>query len=662
MGHGMGGAVAADPAAVTTTPAPCGAGEADPRSAGEPRLNVFALPTRTTLLFVMILVVILLPMAAAMVEDTPLPEWLLVGLLTLLPLRHFLRQPGEEQRRHQPNLARDYPSLAAALQNASANVGVRPAPRLIVSRQARGSAYTSGTFTRRVLVVPAEQAAELEVALASPNAARREAACAVLLHELSHFANRDVALVIFSQGLLWVTIGVMSISLVVSLLTPWLYSSTIRFYHFDALLPPAFFDTLGQLAPDVAAAVRQPPQVSASTWLRYLAFTLSAHWPLIAGAIVLYLLYWLRLVQTRELYADARVVQWQRTTWYVVDRITWGLFEAPPSNHGAGVKGLAQRRPFAPLVAWWRRRLADHPDPQTRLRCLREPQRIYGSEWSIGLTAGVAVVTLNLALASLFFSRYVRGPNATLPFVLGFVVMSLSLLPYQCVGGATGREFWGKACRIVALFTIIKLIPQSIAGGLVSVAVVVSPRLIDEAAYGLVGATGEGLPSLGIEPFWIVEMFVLRPAILFTVVMPLTLLGWLWLDSRLKGWLLACYAAPFWARRSVLIFWLATLWLAGVLAFVVLPFYNVATAPTAHSLLDPLVFLPMLATVAASLGAVALLAALARRYAYRCPSCGGVVRRPYQLGLRCPQCDAELNPWLATRYAVSVPRELVSEQ
>lgn len=645
MSHGMHGAVTVDP----------------PGSV-EPRLNVFALPTRTTLLFVMILVVILLPMAAATVEDTPLPDWLLVGLLALLPIRYFLRQPGEEQRRHQPNLAHDYPALAATIEGLSADIGVRPSPRLIVSAQARGSPYTSGTFTRRVLVVPATQAVELEVALASPDAASRAAAQAVLLHELSHFANRDVALVIFSQGLLWVTLGVMSISLAVSLLTPWLYNGSIRFYHFDVLLPPVFFDYLGQLAPDLAAILRQPPTVSASTWLRYLAFALSAHWPLVVAAVLLYLLYWLRLVQTRELYADARVAQWQRTTRYVVDRMTWGLFEAPPTTPGAGASALAQRAPGRSVVAWWRRRLADHPDSQTRLRCLREPQRIYGSEWGIGLTAGVAVVLLNLALASLFFSRYVRGPNATIPFVLGFVVISLSLLPYQCVGGAIGRDFWRKAWRIVAVFTLIKLIPQYILGSLVSVAVVVSPRLIDEAAYGLVGATGEVLPSLGIGPEWVIEMFVLRPAILFTLVMPLTLLGWLWLDQRLKGWLLTWYSAPFLARRSALTFWLLTLWLAALLAFVVLPFYNVVTVPTAHSLFDPLVAIPMLVTLVASAAAWGLLAALARRYAHRCPSCRCAVRCAYHLGLRCPQCDGELHPWLCAHYAISTSSKLAFEQ
>jgi len=275
---------------------------------------------------------------------------------------------------------------------------------------------------------------------------------------------------------------------------------------------------------------------------------------------------------------------------------------------------------------------------------------VYGSDRDIAGTAGVTVVLLNLTLASLFLSRYLRGPNATIPFVLGFTILSISMLPSLCAFTGASAELRRRISRLALIFTGIKLIPQYALGLLIAATVIVDPQAIEVAAYTLVGAGGENLPSLGVPVSFVIEVFVLRPAILFTFVMPLTLFILLLLDARLKRAALTWYGAPVIRKHPVALFWGLTGWLALVLWFVVLPFYNVATVPTAHTLLDPLTLVQMVLTLLISAIVVARFARIHRRYAGRCPRCGHPIPGPYQLGMTCPHCAELLHPWLLANY------------
>jgi hypothetical protein len=264
--------------------------------------------------------------------------------------------------------------------------------------------------------------------------------------------------------------------------------------------------------------------------------------------------------------------------------------------------------------------------------------------------AGVIVVLLNLNLSSLFLSRYLRGPNATIPFVLGFTILSLSMLPSLCAFTGPSVELRRRIVRLILIFTAIKLIPQYALGLVVAAGVIIDPQSIEVAAYALVGAGGENLPPLGVPVSFVIEVFVLRPAILFTFVMPLTLFLFLLLDARLKRMALTWYGAAVIRKHPVALFWGLTGWLALVLWFVVLPFYNVATVPTAHTLLDPLILVQMVLTLLISAIVVALFARIHHRYAGCCPRCGEPIPGPYQLGMTCPHCAELLHPWLLANY------------
>lgn len=643
--------------ATNTNPAGDG-GPKDQRVSGQawvqsPKLNVFALPTRTTVLFALIILVIMLPILASLTGDTPLCEPFIVLGMLLLPLRSFLRRPDQEIRRGKmTDLAPQLPVLARHIERLSAQCGLRRKPRVLLANQAGAGLYTLGTFTRHYLVIPAERATGLQSDLESQDRERHTGAEAILLHELSHFANRDIVPVFFSQSLLWVTIFFMAFSLFIDLLQPLFYNSIIRFLDFATLWPPQLLELMKDMDPQLAQIVVNPPEIKPAAWLRYAVYILTAHWPLIVGGLALLLFFWRALLRTRELYADARVAHWQGTAHFVQREI---LREA--------VRMAIQPQPAVRLPSWARQGmgfpsprsgrfswLASHPDANTRRACLAQPDRVYGSDGAMAVTAGLSVVLLNLILSSLLISRYLRGPNATIPFVLGFTALSLSLLPAVCTSAGRWPGLRHKIMRLVLVFTAIKLIPQYLLSFVIAASVIADPRIVDLAAYTLVGAPGENLPPLNIPVSFVLDVYVLRPALLFTFVMPITLALLLLIDARLKRAALTWYAAPLLNRNPVALFWGLTGWLALLLWFVVLPFYNVAAAPTAHTLLDPLILGRMAFTLLLSVVTVILLMRTHRRYARRCPVCHRLIPGPYQLGMRCPGCETTVHPWLLANY------------
>jgi len=620
------------------------------------KLNVFALPTRTTMLFGMIVLVILLPVLASLAGDTPVCEPFVVFWMLLLPLRSFLKRPEQEiQHGRMTDLAPQFPALAQHVDRLAAQLGLQRKPHLLLSNERGAGLRTFGSFTRHYLAIPAERAPELQADLESHNPKKCEGAEAILLHELSHFANRDIVPAFFSRSLLWVTLGFMTFNLLVNLLNPFLYNTLIGLFDFAAFWPPEFLRMMETSNPEMAQALVNPPQVGTNTWVRYELFVFTIHWPLIVGGVLLLLFFWRALLRTRELYADARVAQCQGTAEVIRQQIVRETvreaiqpvpgFPRLPTwlRQGMGFfSGSVRWRFFSPL--------AYHPSPSTRRECLEYPDRVYGSNLAIATTAGVTVVLLNLNLGSLFLSRYLRGPNATVPFVLGFTILSLSLLPQLCVFAGRASELRRKITRLVLIFTGIKLVPQYTLGFIVAITVIAYPHVLDLAAYALAGVGGETLPPLDVPVSFVLEIFILRPAILFTFIMPITLILFLLLDARLKQATLTWYGAPLIQKHPVALFWGLTGWLALVLWFVVLPVYNVATVPTAHTLIDPLILVRMALTLLGSAVIIVLFTVTHRRYAGHCPRCAGLIPGPYRFGMACPYCGEVLHPWLLANY------------
>jgi len=212
------------------------------------RLNVFGLPSRTTLLFLLIVLVVALPIAATLFGETPIcVPVVLMGML-ILPLRDFLRQPDETRRAYATTDASErFPTLSRRWNTLAADLGLKP-PRLMLTKKNIGG-LTFGSFTRRYAVVSETLAGFLERWLNSSDEKQKHLSDAFLIHELAHFLHRDVWMAGFSQSLLRVTIVFIALNYIVSAMTPFLYNTLVSFFDFGKLLDRNLVETMRQIDP-----------------------------------------------------------------------------------------------------------------------------------------------------------------------------------------------------------------------------------------------------------------------------------------------------------------------------------------------------------------------------------------------------------------------------
>ncbi len=627
------------------------------------RLNVFGLPSRTTLLFLLIILVVALPIAAALFGETPIcVPFVFVGML-ILPLRDFLRRPDEMRRAYAMTDAHQrFPTLTQRWNILAAHLGFK-SPRLMLTQKNVGG-LMFGSFTRRYAVISETLARYLERWIESSDEKKKYLSDAVLIHELAHFLHHDVWMAGFSRSLLRVTIVFIALNYAVSAMTPFLYNALISFFDFSQLLDRDMIEMMRRVDPRATEIMLHPPQIQPATWGNYEAVILAAHAPLVLGSIILLVFYWRALLRTRELYADARVVARQGTEEYLWNQLQTqsairGIQRQPVTRWEKAASWIVQWRTTTALrlrgLAGW---LGTHPSLRTRRKCLNAPHTIYGDDWAIGVTAGITVVLLNLTLGSLFLSRYIRGPNSQVPFIVGFLVISLSLLPTLCQFPERTHEQAHQITRIVALFTAIKLIPQYLVGTGLTIAMLLDPQLMDQAAWALVGGAGTVPESLGIPVWFVLETFVVRPAILFTIGMPIALIFWLRLDAHIRRQLLRWYSCPWMIHHPSRMLWGTTAILAAILGLIVLPVLDVLTNPTVHDLFDPLTMSGMILGVVILILGVTLFYIGNGRYSKHCPSCNAIVEGIYRLGKQCPACNTLFHPRLCLPASLYSPNFL----
>lgn len=624
-----------------------------------PRLNLFALPSRTTLLFLLIIAVIYIPILVTFFAPSPVcAPCLLLGML-LLPLRHFLRNPEQTIAQEQLGAPTpDYTLLNETIVRAARETARVESRRVMVSQRAPYGVWTFGTFRHAYLAFSEAMAQEMQRLLQSgaENVAR---ARAIVLHELAHWRHNDVWLASLARSVLVVTIVFMALNLITHWMTPLLYYGFIRFYDFTQPPWSELIPLMERDIPNIRGMLDPNNPIVAARWVDYRIAIFSSFMPLIVGSGLLLIFFWRALLRTRELYADARVVEWQegnaQPLWdglTVVDTVE--SLQPKQRNWRERIKGwgnglwLTQRERRGRLRAW----LAKHPHSDQRHAVLDEPYKIYGDEVSIALVAGAAVVLLNFNLLSLFYSAGLRGPNSVPAFALGFTVISLSLLPFLCQYEGTLRALFGKLRKIVFIFTGIKLIPQTIGAVLLTYVAFVEPSVLQRALEASVRAdlpAGFADDLIGL----FLENFVIRPAILFALFMPAFLIGYVFLDLWLKRKMLCWFGWKFLARHSAFVFAYSTAILAGLLIFVILPLVDWITIPSAHDPLEPTVLAPLILFAVIAILHLSAFLILERRYARICPHCKRPVESSYKLGLCCEHCDTPLDPWLVMSHALA---------
>lgn len=635
----------------------------------KPKLRVLALPTQTTILFIVICLVIFMAVGFSLFSPSPACGLPIVLGMLLLPLRDFLRQPDREieGRGLVPLEGPLFVPLAQALSQLGQRIGLRRAPCLRLTGKSL-DLFSFGSARRRYIALDEELAGKLQAELTAPEPERRNQVETLLLHELFHFRNQDIGMVRYSYGLLKICVIFMVWSMSVSACgIAFMIQNSARIFQpeffRDFMGSTVFLEMLQQIHPELVKRLADP-SIAVPAWVSFMFFIVASHLPFIFSGVVLLLFLWRRLLRVRELYADAGAADCLGNALLVRQAMVWyatllSLRKRPPLSWWRKV----WEKLWQPFQKWGKtlgdklgRPLALHPTPKQRKACLEDPSEIYGSPWWGATTAGIAVVLLDFILRGLFTAPHVTNPGAHLPFLLGFLVISLSMLPILCEGKLSGKQLAIRIGKMVGLFSLITLAPRLLDGIGGMVLLIFSPdslgRMMDVYLSAILGLpVGSFADALGTEIPWtmLVDFQIVRPILYYALVMPPILMGFLVLDVYFKRLTLTWYGINEPARWLVRSFWGETLVFVLLLGGGAIPLSSKLVFPEVYNL-SSLFHLT-------GFGIVVLVGCLAgglwawshRRYGGHCP-CGAVVSGRFFLGKRCPACKELLHSWLVANY------------
>ncbi|MBN1314529.1 MAG: hypothetical protein JXA42_03640 [Anaerolineales bacterium] len=614
------------------------------------RIDLNALPSLTTFLFALITGVILVAVVVGLCQNFSALGLIVVAGIVVLPLYDFLRCP--ERDLHSLGLSDSSaesfsPSLAQEVEEAAKDLGLHRFPRLIVAPHSVAP-FTLGTWRRNYLVVGRPQIDKLE---RLPFKKRR----ALWLHEMAHFVSGDNWKVGLARSLLRVSIVFMGWSAL------FILGTVLLAYNYgQEIFEPGFLDSLGMdptmhslLAlfwPDPALMAPMLEKAKATNLGLISLYVLNSHLPFVFSGFVLLIYVWRKLHQVRELYADTRVATRMgnvqdtgQAMMSVADEMI--QFSASPSKRIGDWFAVLSRsfNDILPFQLKWK----------TRIQCLEDPIKIFGSWKWIGCTAGLTVLLLDLILIGPFTLSYVGSSPAHLTTVAGFFILALWLLPMICQGFSI-RKISGQVIGSTLLVVGMRAGWLLINIVLVFALLVFTPASVEMYlnTFVLLGAKILTIPSelpLQGDPVNLAAQAI-GGACSFTVLALLSILGGLFVTTVLLRRLLTWYGFLTTGRRLIHVSYCVILVVALILGFAVLPPLTAMIHGDWESFLKP---------ASLMISGLALLFALVwglwfihteRRFAGLCPNCNEKANGCFELGIKCKNCGKILYPWLLASY------------
>ncbi|MBX2998815.1 MAG: hypothetical protein KF893_09925 [Caldilineaceae bacterium] len=607
------------------------------------RLNLFALPNQTTLLFGVILVVLGLPIVRSACPFLPWP--FLPLLIFCLTLWDFLQRPDRLRSQY------DLPEISLADENnltervvaVGTAVGMRHLPLPLISRSALPNPHAFGTWRQRYLALPPSMLA------ADADPRQREMISVVLQHELAHFANGDVWLTCFARSFLKMSIISLFAIWFGLIWTPFLYTELLAaFPDWTQLIPTLLLE---QVPSDVVMFLQSPRAWSPAEVIVYIGMVGAATWPLILGAVILFVVTWNQLLQVREVYCDARVASWRGERRQLLRAFSYQFFISEQPKSSTGLTRLWQ----SALV---RLKKALHlPEPflsgPVRQRAVNRPETVLGTSRQVGMRAGFAVLLLHLLLTSTF-APGLRGIGSEIVTGFGFTVLAVGLTPLVVVALPSWRVVLRVLAPAAGIYMVIFNGAALLLGvGLAAIALTQTPGQMDlwlNATFYAIVMMSPG-ENVNVDLLFSQYMGQIIPGSLFLMVvgLPLLLVLFLLVDVFFKRQMLTWYTLPLLRQRPQVLFWGISLGLALLLWFGAVPLLNVLAFPWIFAA-DPWLWVQIGVAWGVALAVLTAGLWLHKRYARRCPTCDETVPDPFAPGRACPHCGKPLTPWLQAAY------------
>ncbi len=626
----------------------------------EAKLNIFALPSQTTLLFGLIVTVLLGTVFVGSIGPSPICTWPLALGLLFLPLRTFLARPERDFARHNLSPAGDdLADLQQAIETNAKAIGLRRTPRLVVSPSKR-PLYTFGTRRHWYIAVNHEAALRLQESLEDPDVA--PVAQARLIHELYHFKTGDYWQMGYTRELLRTVFLFMAWA--ATFFCGFGFLLIVAAPDFLQLDPTKLLEQAGNLTPEVRQmllqimpspgemeAVRQKAAVINLPLV--LNFIVGATLPYVIMGGILWGLYWPKLWRMREFYADAGVVQAQgKATPYLsaLTQIPLPLLKKYPYERSLAI--CQQGKGFLDIVReWWRRikaLLKRHPDAATRITCVKDPSQVIDNWVDAAILAGSLTLLLDILLVSPLTILYAGSWPMHFSTLAILVVVSLNLISPL----AQGKSVWSDMLKIIVVVVALRLAWLLLTIGLMILLLVFAPDILSETLVAFVASSAHFAGYSDELIFDNLSAFVVKASIL-NLAQVLIIFFILMVALVLVAFLLRClltwYRFPQVNQRLMKVAYLVIGWVALLLGLTILPLITTALLRLTDLLNLPGIIVGALGLIIAATG-LGLFIYAHRKYARRCPRCGTAVPGWYHVGKRCKACNALLHPWLIAEY------------
>lgn len=615
------------------------------REDSKPKLNIFALPNQTTILFSITVGVLLGALIIGSLNRSPIPVWLLAVALVFLSFRAFINQMWSEINRHglQP-VGNCFPRLQETIDQNAKVIKLRQSPRLLIGQESKGI-YTFGSFRHWYIAVGNPNAKYLESSLQDDELS--PAVNAVIYHELYHFKTGDYWQLGILTQVIRQTLNLMLWAC--AFFTGWAVllifaSSTFFLFNWQDLVN---IDTLSEVRPIFDLITQNLPNSTELEALRQKAmginlgrviyFAVSATLPFIILSIFLWFIYRPKFWRMREVYADAGAVHSMGKTKPFIDRfaILGDVSEVPASCPRRSLRNLLKLR-----LNYW-------PSPEKRLAYVDVPYKIYDTWFQTAILLG----SLTLLFDILLVSPLTLYSTGSYPMHFTTLVIAATTSLYLIPQIAVGKPVWKDILGIIGCITLIRLVWLLMTLSVLWAMLLISPKTLADVLSAGVGAVAH---YAGVEEiaFGNLVEFVMKASVInlaqvvviFTILLA-TVFSVAFIYRKTMTW----YSFPKPEKRLMQIQIGTIFWSILVLSLTVLP---VVTS----LLLNPYQFFHIGIVLPALLGFLILATGLIwlfrsnSLYGHQCPECGQPIPGDFYLGKACPNCQVLLFPWLIANY------------
>lgn len=660
------------------------------------KLNIFALPNQTTILFgLMVFVLIGIFIVGSLSEVRLLVFFPFTALLLILPIRAFLARPQRNIRTRQLRPAPDsFQPLQDTIVELAQEMGLRHRPQLLlgqvertfwhelVSKMSRflpvaivdwlqrrlpqdQSIHTFGSRRNWYVAMTLGEAKKMQADLIQQTAVTR----AILIHELHHFQGGDYWrlgylaelfqqtrwllgwAILFSMG--WGVLLVMAANEFFTLnIVDFLNEMSEPFQlgeDLAALLPP-------QAELDALAAQVQSINLIESTFFT-VTFFFVVFMPFVVVTFLLRFFLWPKLWRTQEFYADAKVVHRQKRSAPFHAALTGMLLAVLPQS--LPLPAPKTQAPW-PLFKGWLHRFRHYHSPlEVRLQAIHSPETIFSSWLKTAVLSAVLAFLVDMLFQTPLTFFFVNETTVHYTTVMIFVVTALYLIPVLVQRGnvietkVDTNPIW----KITAVSVAIKALPIISIVVFVAIAFLISPTALDARITQMVVILS-GQTALSPQDFlfgndlsgFVADLIfsAIAQIVIAFVTLFLSLWGAWWLIGRLLQW----YALPQAEKRLMRIAYGIIVTLTIFLVFTFLPLVTTLIMNPAELPNRPFLWLSAVTGLIIFIVGIAAFFYFARQYRNRCPHCQQSVPPPYELGKCCPHCQQRLQPWFLVEYEV----------